>query len=110
MTTRLERIAAITILCGAAWAALASAVGAGSAAAPSVLRGTLITLDEAKGTSRTEGSLIGIWQLTSVAPIFQDNSQFGAKGMETFTGCHDRNGNEKCEASENGTLRSRERP
>jgi hypothetical protein len=105
MKKKLGGFAAVVLLAGAASAILASAVQAGSAASPYVLRGTSITVDEAQGTSRMEGSLIGTWQTTSFAPLFQNESQFAANGMELFTGCHDRNKNTKCETAEKGTLR-----
>jgi hypothetical protein len=79
------------------------------------LRGNSITVDEEKGISRTDGSLIGTWQTLSFRTIAEGVTQdpatgavtfqYAGAGTELFTGCHDANSNAKCEAGEKGTLR-----
>ena len=105
MSRTVARLAAIATLAAVVITVTASGANAGSARSPHVLRGVSITVDEAQGKSRMEGSLIGAWQTTSFAPLFQSSSQFAATGTEMFTGCHDLNANKKCEAGEQGTLR-----
>jgi hypothetical protein len=102
MWKTLSCLVGITIL---AAATVASGATARPGTRPYVVRGTLINVDEAQGKSRVDGGLIGDWQTTSFGPIFEGSSQFGANGTELFTGCHDRNGDKKCESSEKGTLK-----
>jgi hypothetical protein len=112
MKRKSKRIAAAALLSAIAGAALVSAATAGSTYA---LRGASITVDEEKGISRTTGSLLGTWQTTSFETIAEGVAQdartgevgyqYAAAGTETFSGCHDRNANKRCEASEKGTLR-----
>ncbi len=100
----LRKIAAVALLCGVACAALVSGATAG-AGGPYTLHGNSITVDEAKGTSRVDGSLIGTWQTMSFMTIAEGGPQYAGAGTELFTGCHDRNGNKKCEAAEKGSLK-----
>ena len=82
---------------------------------PVQARGNSFLVDEEKGISRTDGSLIGTWQTTSFKTIAEGLTQtagvsappyeYAGAGTELFTGCHDRNGNRRCEASEKGTLK-----
>jgi hypothetical protein len=105
MSRTFKRIAAMATLGAIVLTVAVSGANAGSGGSPYVLRGNSITVDEAQGKSRMEGSLIGNWQTTAVATLFQSSSQYGAAGMELFTGCHDINANKKCEAAEQGTLK-----
>jgi hypothetical protein len=105
----LTKAATAALLCGLACVAVVSAATAASGG-PYVLRGQSITIDEEQGTSRTTGSLLGMWQTTSFQTIAEGLTQTGdyqyaGAGTEVFTGCHDRNANKKCEAAEKGTLR-----
>jgi hypothetical protein len=111
-TTR--RIASFSMLTAAVFSVAAAVATAGSNG-PYRLRGNTITVDESKGISRTEGSLIGMWQTTSFETIAEGLTQtagvsgppyeYAAAGTELFSGCHDRNANKKCEAAEKGTLK-----
>jgi hypothetical protein len=109
-----RRIAVVAILSAAVFS-VAAAVATAGPNGPFKLRGNSITVDEDKGISRTNGSLIGMWQTTSFETIAEGLTQttgvsgppyeYAAAGTELFTGCHDRNGNKKCEAAEKGTLK-----
>jgi hypothetical protein len=105
MSKTVKRLAAMATLGAILLTVAVSGANAGSARSPYVLRGVSITVDEAQGKSRMAGSLIGGWQTTSLAPLFQSSTQYAANGTEMFTGCHDINANKKCEAGEQGTLR-----
>ena len=102
MLKTLSCLVGIVILAGAA---VASGATARPGTKPYVVRGAVIAVDETQGKYRMEGGLIGDWQTTSFGTIFAGESQYGANGTELFTGCHDRNGNKKCESSEEGTLK-----
>ena len=104
MKEMLRKIVAAALLCGVACAALVSAASAG-AGGPYPLRGNSITINDEKGTSRTDGSLIGNWQTMSFETIAAGGEQYAGAGTELFTGCHDRNGNKKCEPAEKGSLK-----
>ena len=108
-----RRIAVVAILSAALCTVAASAAAAGPGG-PYKLRGNSITVDEEKGISRTDGSLIGTWQTTSFETIAEGLAQnadgtatyqYAGAGTELFTGCHDRNANKKCEPAEKGTLK-----
>ena len=109
-----RRIAVVAILTVAV-SSVAVAVAAAGSDGPYRLRGNSITVDEEKGISRTDGSLIGTWQTLSFKTIAEGVAQdpatgamtyqYAGAGTELFTGCHDRNANEKCEATEKGTLK-----
>jgi hypothetical protein len=109
-----KRIALFAAL-AAAVLSVVTAVATAGANGPFKLRGNSFVVDEEKGLSRTDGSLIGTWQTTSFKTIAEGLTQTGgvggppyeyaAAGTELFTGCHDRNANKRCEAAEKGTLR-----
>src|SRR5262245_60948240 len=114
MQRQMRRIAVLAIATAAAMS-IATDAGTAGSNGPYKLRGNTITVDEEKGISRTDGSLIGTWRTTSFETIAEGLTQtagvsgppyeYAAAGTELFTGCHDRNGNKKCEAAEKGTLR-----
>jgi hypothetical protein len=109
VTKRVAVVATLTV------AALCVAAAATAAGGSYKLRGNSITVDEEKGISRTDGSLIGTWQTLSFRTIAEGPAQdpatgavtyqYAAAGTELFTGCHDMNANAKCEAGEKGTLK-----
>ena len=109
------RRAAILAVVAATVFGLAAAVATAGSNGPFKLRGTSVVVDEDKGISRTDGSLIGTWQTTSFKTIAEGLTQtagvsgapyeYAAAGTELFTGCHDRNANKRCEAAEKGTLK-----
>jgi hypothetical protein len=109
-----KQLAVLTVL-AAAVLTVATAVATAGSNGPFKLRGNYFVVNEEKGLSRTDGSLIGTWQTTSFKTIAEGLTQtdgvggppyeYAAAGTELFTGCHDRNGNKKCEAAEKGTLR-----
>ncbi len=85
--------------------AVASSAGA---AAPATLhvRGTQTVVDEAAGTYRMHGSLVGAWATTAFTPTFESDTLFVGKGTERFNGCVDANRNGACGAAErHGVLR-----
>ena len=109
-----KRIAVLAAL-AAAVLSVATAVATAGSNGPQKLRGNYVVVDEEKGLSRTDGSLIGTWQtmsfktiaegLTQTAGVGGPPYEYAAAGTELFTGCHDRNANKKCDAAEKGTLR-----
>ena len=85
--------------------AVASSAGA---AAPATLhvRGTQTVVNEAAGTYRMHGSLVGAWATTAFTPTFESDTLFVGKGTERFNGCVDANRNGACGAAErHGVLR-----
>jgi hypothetical protein len=110
-TKRVAVLAAVV----AAVLSVATAVATAGSDGTFKLRGNSVLVDEDKGISRTDGSLIGTWQTTSLKTIAEGLTQtagvggppyeYAAAGTELFTGCHDRNANKKCDAAEKGTLR-----
>lgn len=109
-----KRIAVTAMVAAAVFSAVAAVATAGPKGTYN-LRGNSITIDEDKGLSRTDGSLIGMWQTLSFKTTAEGLTltdgelgppyQYAAAGTEQFTGCHDRNGNKKCEANEKGKLK-----
>jgi hypothetical protein len=109
------RIAIVSVLIIGALTATTAVATAGSSGGAYRLRGNSITVDEAKGISRVNGSLIGTWQTLSFETIGEGLTQtdgvggppyqYAGAGTERFTGCHDRNANKKCDAAEKGTLK-----
>jgi len=109
-----KRVAVLAALVAAVLSVAATVATAGSTRTFK-LRGNSFVVDEEKGISRTDGSLIGTWQTTSFTTIAEGLTQtagvdgppyqYASAGTELFTGCHDRNANKRCEAAEKGTLR-----
>jgi hypothetical protein len=92
-------------------AALAMALGAGTAGATSTpvsveVSGTQTVVDEANGTSAMHGSLVGVWQNTKFVPRYASAARFVATGREQFTGCLDANRSGACDTNDpSGTLK-----
>jgi hypothetical protein len=109
-----KRVAVLATLVAVAFSVAAGVAAAGSDGTFK-LRGNSFLVDEDKGISRTDGSLIGTWQTTSFKTIAEGLTQtagvgsppyqYASAGTELFTGCHDRNANKRCEAAEKGTLK-----
>lgn len=95
-----RRLTAPTLLAGVAALMLAASA---SAATPYQVSGTQTVVDEAAGTYKMHGSLIGDWSFTSyteiaTAPIYR------AKGTELFSGCLDVRRDGSCNGDPSGTL------
>jgi hypothetical protein len=109
-----KRIAVLAAVVAALSSVAATAATAGSTGTFK-LRGNSFVFDEEKAISRTDGSLIGMWQTTSFKTIAEGLTQtagvgappyeYAGAGTEMFIGCHDRNRNAKCDKGEVGTLR-----
>jgi hypothetical protein len=57
--------------------------------------GTQTVVDEAAGTFKMEGDLVGDWRITAFKEI-PSEGLFRAKGRELFNGCLDRNHDGSC--------------
>ncbi len=96
---------AAVLVCGLALALLVALGFAGRAdAATYVVSGKQTVVDEAKGTSKMTGGLVGDWKITSFktlakAPLYR------AKGTERFEGCLDRGHDGSCSGDPSGTLK-----
>ena len=100
MLHRTWRRSAVPILAAAAALALA----ASASAATYQVSGKQIVVDEAAGTFKMQGGLIGDWAITSFteiakAPIYR------AKGTELFVGCLDAGRDGSCKGDPAGKLR-----
>jgi hypothetical protein len=74
-----------------------------AAAATYRVSGTQTTVNEAKGTSRMHGGLIGSWRTTSFKQISTDPI-YRAQGTERFRGCLNVDRDRSCEGDPSGTL------
>jgi hypothetical protein len=102
MLHRTWRRSAAPILLAAA-AALALAASAGAATTYQV-SGKQTVVDEAAGTFRMHGGLIGDWAITSFTEIAKA-PVYRAKGTELFAGCLDVGRDGSCKGDPTGKLR-----
>jgi hypothetical protein len=102
MLHRTWRRSAVPIL-AAAVAALALAASASAATTYSV-SGKQIVVDEAAGTFKMQGGLIGDWAITSFTEIAK-TPIYRAKGTELFAGCLDVGRDGSCKGDPAGKLR-----
>jgi hypothetical protein len=87
----------------AALAALALAAPAGAKTTTYPVSGKQTVVDEAAGTYKMSGGLIGDWALTSFKELAK-TPLFRAKGTEHFSGCLDRGRDGSCAGDPSGTL------
>src|SRR5664279_3061502 len=93
-------IVALSRVIGSAMAA-SVALAAPTSASPDKVKtvhvhGTQTVVDEAAGTSKMHGGLVGDWAVTSFVPIYISSAQIVGSGTETFSGCIDFNHNARC--------------
>jgi hypothetical protein len=87
----------------AALAALALAAPAGAKTTTYPVSGKQTVVDEAAGTYKMSGGLIGDWAITSFTELAK-TPLFRAKGTEHFSGCLDRGRDGSCAGDPSGTL------
>jgi hypothetical protein len=87
----------------AALAALALAAPAGAKTTTYPVSGKQTVVDEAAGTYKMSGGLIGDWAITSFQELAK-TPLFRAKGTEHFSGCLDRGRDGSCAGDPSGTL------
>jgi hypothetical protein len=100
---RWRRIVAPTLLAGAAAVMLATSASAHTKSTTVPVSGSQIAVDEANGTFKMTGSLIGDWQTTSFTEI-ATSPIYRAKGTELFSGCLDLRRDGSCHGDPSGTL------
>ena len=101
MLHRTWRRSAVPILAAAAALALAASA---SAATTYQVSGKQIVVDEAAGTFKMQGGLIGDWAITSFTEIAK-TPIYRAKGTELFVGCLDVGRDGSCKGDPSGKLR-----
>jgi hypothetical protein len=95
-------VTALAAIVACVVAAVATAAGG-----PLALKGSQIPIDESKGEYAMKGGLIGNWYVESFDPTHRGkDGRLVASGKESFLGCHDLDGNGKCDSTDSsGTLR-----
>jgi hypothetical protein len=97
---RWRSIAVPTVL---AAAALLLVAGSATAATSYPVSGEQTVVDEAAGTYKMHGGLVGDWATTSFTEI-ATSPIYRAKGTEVFSGCLDVKRDGKCKGDPSGTL------
>ncbi|HVO54809.1 MAG TPA: hypothetical protein VMT37_10385 [Solirubrobacterales bacterium] len=83
--------------------ATALALAGSASAATYPVSGKQIVVDEAAGTYKMNGGLVGKWEVTSFKEL-GSGSIFRAKGTERFKGCLDLRRDRSCAGDPSGTL------
>jgi hypothetical protein len=96
-----RRSTVLAVIVAGAMLGLAAQAGAASTY---IVSGSQTVVDEAAGSFKMSGSLLGDWQFTSFTEI-ATSPLYRAKGTELFTGCLDRARDGSCGAHDpSGTL------
>ena len=98
MRTMLRRIAALVVLSAAVALVVAAPAGAKS------VSGEQTIVDEAAGTYKLSGDLVGDWAITSFTEL-ATTPVYRGEGTEKFKGCLDRDHDGSCRGEPSGELK-----